>query len=92
MGTPTRTSRKAVAAFVAGLSAVACGLLALLTTSDLFLAGVAASCVLAVLLGWRAWVEVGRSPGTLTGKALAGWGMAVPVAGLVLGFLLLPAT
>jgi len=91
MGTPSRTSRKAVAAFVSGLLSVACGLLAVLSEHDLFLGGIVLFVVAALLLGWRGIVEVGRAPATLTGKGLAAWGMALPPAGLALGFLLLPA-
>jgi hypothetical protein len=92
MSVRTRTSGKAVAAFLAGISSVACGVFALASASDLFLVGIPLFMLLALVLGWRAWIEVGRSAGALSGKALAGWGTAIPVVGVGLGFLLLPAT
>ena len=92
MGTPIRTSGKAVAAFLAGLLSVACGFLAIARRSDLFLVGVVLSSGLAIVLGVRSWVEVGRNPGSLRGKAFAGWGATIPLVGLALGFLLVPAT
>jgi hypothetical protein len=90
MGTTTRTSGKAVASFLAGVLSLACGVFALTTESDLFLAGIVLFLALAVGLGCWAWIEDGRSSGMLTGRSLAGWGIALPVVGCGLGFLLLP--
>ncbi len=92
MSIPPRTSVKAVGALLAGVVSVGCGLLALASASDLFLVGIPFFMLLALVLGWRAWVEVARSGGAVSGKALAGWGMAIPFVGVGLGFLLLPAT
>jgi hypothetical protein len=85
-------SGKAVAAFLAGLSSVACGLLTLASGSDLFLLGVVLFGALALGLEISSRIEIKRSPSTLRGKALAGWGMGLPAGGFALGFLVLPAT
>ncbi len=90
MGTTTRTSGKAMAAFYAGLLSAACGLLALASRSDLFLLGVVLSAALAFALGVRSWVEIHRAAGALEGKSLAGWGMGIPAGGFALAFLVLP--
>ena len=91
MDTTTGTSSKAMAGFLAGVLSLACGVLVLITQSDWFLVGIVVFLALAVVLGWRAWVEDGPSSGILTGRSLAGWGMALPIAGCGLGFILLPA-
>ena len=77
---------------LAGLLAVACGFLAVLSRSDLFLVGVAVCWLLAIVLGVRGWRAIRRAAGGLRGKTLAGWGMGVPLLGAGLGFILLPAT
>jgi len=92
MATAIPTSGKAVAAFLAGLLSVACGLLALSSRSDLFLAGVPLFWLLALVLGILSRGEIRRAAGRLDGKSLAGWGMGIPTVGFTLGFLLLPAT
>jgi hypothetical protein len=90
MSAQPQTSAKARAAFVLGLLSLGSGFLALVSETDFFLLGLF-GCPLAILLGVRGWREVGRSSGRLTGKALAGWGIGLPVGGFCLGFLLLPA-
>lgn len=92
MGAPIRTSRAAAAALVTGVSSLACGTLAVVTRFDQFLIGVVVFGVLTFVLGIYGWIAVKRSPAALRGKALAGWGMAIPTGGFALGFLLLPAT
>jgi hypothetical protein len=88
----TRTSGKAVAAFLAAELSVVCGVMVLVSTSDLFLLGIVLFAVLAFLLGVWSWVEILRASHPLGGKGLAGLGMTIPLVGLILGFLLLPAT
>lgn len=92
METANPTSNKAAATFLAGLLAVACGVLALTSRSDLFLAGILLFWLLAILLGVRTRGEIRRADGRLEGSALALGGMCLPAVGFVLGFLLLPAT
>src|SRR5260370_37616995 len=86
-----QTSSKAVAAFALGLSALGSGFLALVSGSDLFLLGIPAFTVLAIVFGIFGRREVNRAPDRWQGKGLAGWGMGIPMGGLGLGFLLLPA-
>ena len=93
MGTARRTYRTATLALVLGMASVACGALALIAESGLFLIGAVLFWLLAVVLGIWSWIAIGRAGGNLRGRALAGWGMAVPtVGGFVLGFGLLPVT
>jgi hypothetical protein len=87
-----RTSLAAAAAFLSGLLSVACAVLAFLAQTDLFLAGVALFAVLAIVLGIVGWIQVGRAPDLFRGNALAAWAITLCVAGVALGFLLLPAT
>ncbi len=91
MTSPVQTSHKAIAAFTLGLLALGSGFLALVSSSDFFLLGVPVFAVLAIVFGIMGRREVKRAPGRLQGKALAGWGMGIPVGGCCLGFLLLPA-
>jgi hypothetical protein len=91
MSPAIRTSRTVVAAFLSGLLAFACGVLAVASESDVFLLGVVLFAVLAVVLGIFGWVRVWRAPDRLRGKALAGWCVGLPVGAVALGFLLLPA-
>jgi uncharacterized membrane protein HdeD (DUF308 family) len=92
MDAAIRTSRAAATALVMGVLSLACGLLAVVTRFDEFLIGVVAFGVLTFVQGIRGWRAVKRSPASLRGKGLAMWGMAIPVGGFALGFLLLPAT
>jgi uncharacterized membrane protein HdeD (DUF308 family) len=92
MGASVRTSRAATAAFVMGVLSLLCGVLAVATRFDLFLIGVVVFGILTFVLGIRGWMAVKRSPAALHGKALAVWGMLIPVGGFALGFLLLPVT
>jgi len=88
----TRSSGKAVGAFFMGLLSVACGFLALVSESDVLLLGVVLFWVLALVLGICGLREIKRSVGGLCGKGFAAWGIGIAPTGLVLGFLLLPAT
>lgn len=92
METAAPTSGKAVAAFLAGVTSVVCGVLTLATRSDWFLVGIILFWLLAIVLGVRSRAEIRRADDQLNGKTLAGWGMGVPAVGFALGFLLLPAT
>jgi len=92
METAIRTSRMAAAALFMGVLSLACGVLAVATRFDLFLIGVVVFGILTFVLGIRGWIAVKRSPATLRGKALAVWGMLIPIGGFALGFGLLPVT
>jgi hypothetical protein len=92
MDLPSRISGKAVAALLLGLASLGSGFLALVTAFDLFLLGVVAGCMLAILFAALARRDMRHSQGVLQGKALAGWGVGLPVGGVCLGFLLLPVT
>jgi hypothetical protein len=87
-----QTSPKAALAFAFGLLSLGSGLMALLARSDLFRLGVPVGLVLALTFGILGLREVRGSSGRFTGRALAGWGIGLPVGGMSLGFLLLPAT
>jgi len=91
MNSSVRISTKAAAAFCFGTLSLFSGFLALLSDSDGFLVGVPVFFVLAVILGILGRREIKRQPGRFADKALAGWGMAIPVGGVCLGFFLLPA-
>ncbi len=82
MGTLTRTSGKAVAAFFAGVLFIACGVLVLLSEFGLFLVGIVLFFGVAVVLGWLALVEIERTSETLTGRSIVGCGVAFPIAAL----------
>jgi hypothetical protein len=86
------TSRKAMVAFLLGVTAIACGFLAIAGQSDLLLLGVAGCGISALSLGIVALQDVRRNPGALRGAPLAAWGIGLPVAGIGIGFILLPAT
>jgi hypothetical protein len=86
------TSGKAMVAFAAGLLSVLCGIIALVGSSDLFLAGVPLFWLLALVLGVWGLAGIRRAAGGLGGSGLACGGIGLPVAGFTLGFLLLPAT
>jgi hypothetical protein len=90
MSPATRTNRKAEAAFVSGVLAVACGVLTLTTNSDLFLVGIVLFAFLAVVLGIVGLLQIKADPEHLRGKGLAGWGIGLPIGAFGLGFLLLP--
>jgi hypothetical protein len=92
MNVEPRTSRLAVTAFCSGLGALVCGFLALVSDADFFLLGLATGFFLAVACAMAGLWAIRRSDGILAGKGLAKWGIGLPVGGLVLGFLLLPAT
>ncbi|HBI46555.1 MAG TPA: hypothetical protein DDY78_27430 [Planctomycetales bacterium] len=92
MDAPIRTSWAAATALVTGVLSLACGVLAVVTRFDLFLIGVVVFGILTFALGIRGWMAVKRSPAVLRGKALAVWGMLIPVGGFALGFGLLPVT
>ena len=91
MAADVRTSPKAAAALLFGLLSLGCGLLVLLGAPDFLLLGVPLFFGLAIPTGVLGGREVKRSHGQLRGKALAGWGIGLPVGGVCLGFLLLPA-
>jgi hypothetical protein len=91
MASLNRISAKAAASFGAGILSLVCGFLAVASSSDLFLIGVPAFFVAAVILGMLGRRDIRRAPANLRGKALAAWGMAIPVGGIGLGFFLLPA-
>jgi hypothetical protein len=82
----------AVVALVAGILALVSGILAVFSRSDLFLVGVVLFGCLAFVFGIVGRIAIMRAGGTLRGKGLAAWGMGTPIAGFVLGFLLLPFT
>jgi hypothetical protein len=86
----TRTSRKATAAFVLGLVSLGAGLLAIVSRTDLFLLGLLGG-PLAIVFGVLGLREARRSSGLLTGQALAKWGIGLPIGGLCLGLVFLPA-
>jgi hypothetical protein len=90
MNAPTRTSGKAVLTLVFGLSSLVCGFLALVAVNDFLLVAVAVFAILAIVLGVLSRVDIKRASGSLRGKALVGWGIATPVCGLGLAFLILP--
>jgi hypothetical protein len=92
MSHPVRTSSAAASSLLCALASIACGILVILTQFDFLLFGIAGFGVLAIGLGIRGIRQVRRNPGQLTGAALAKWGIGLPLAGLVLGFVLLPAT
>ncbi len=85
-----RTSRKCVAAFVLGLTAIVAGFLAVAFRSDAYLLVLLGCTVFAIALGIQGWREVGRNPHRWQGKGLAAWGVGLPVGSLWLGFILLP--
>ena len=91
MSSGVRISTKAAAAFCFGILSLFSGFLTFLSDSDRFLIGVPVFFVLALILGILARREIKRQPGRFAGKGLAGWGMAIPVGGVCLGFFLLPA-
>lgn len=75
-----------------GVTTFACGFLAIAGRSDLLLLGVASCGVFALVLGIVALRDVRRNPAALGGAPLAAWGIGLPVAGIGLGFILLPMT
>src|SRR5207253_7729097 len=79
MASLNRISAKATASFGAGILSLVCGFLAVASSSDLFLIGVPAFFVAAVILGMSGRRDIRREPAKLRGKALAAWGMAFPV-------------
>ena len=91
MACPRRTSGKASAAFVLGLVSLASGFLAIIVGTDLALLGLLGG-PLAILFGILALRDMGRSSGQVTARTLAKWGIGLPIGGLGLGLVLLPAT
>jgi hypothetical protein len=87
----SQMSKGAVAAFLSGILSLSSGFLAQVTDDDFFLIGIPVFFLLALILGIKGRRAIARNPGQLRGKALAGWGMGLPVGGICLGFLLLPA-
>jgi uncharacterized membrane protein HdeD (DUF308 family) len=92
MDAAIRTSSAAATAFLMGALSLICGIFAVVTRFDLFLIGVVVFGILTFVLGIRGWIAVRRSPAALRGKALAFWGMLIPIGGFALGFMLLPVT
>jgi hypothetical protein len=58
MCTTARMSYTAVLSFVFGIGAVVCGIMALSSSSDAYLAGIASCLVLCVALGIYSWVRI----------------------------------
>jgi len=91
MSRPPQASNKASAAFILGLLSLGSGFLAIWSGTDFILLGLLGG-PLAIIFGILGLQDVGRSSGRLTGKALAGWGIGLPIGGFCLGLVLIPAT
>jgi hypothetical protein len=92
MSQPLRISSAAACSLLFAFASIASGVLTVLTEFDFFLLGIVAFGVLAIGFGIYGIWKVRRNPSHLRGTALAGWGIGLPLAGLVLGFGLLPET
>jgi hypothetical protein len=92
MNASPHVSRLATGAFVAGFLSLACGFVALAIDLDLLLLGIPLGFLVALALGISGRRAIQRSEGALTGAKLAAWGIALPLGGACLGFLLLPFT
>jgi hypothetical protein len=91
MNPPSQTSGMALAAFTCCLFSLASAVLAIVSRFDLFLIGIPIGLLLSVLCGILGLRDIAKSAGALRGKSLAKWGIALPFAGMGLGFCLLPA-
>lgn len=80
----------AAAAFLTGILSLFSAVLALTSENDFILLGVIIFLVLAFVFGIRARRVMRRGGGPYYGMSLAIWGMAIPVVGFGLGFLVLP--
>jgi hypothetical protein len=79
-----RTSKTAVAAWGLGALSAASGLLTLVAAPGRLWASAGAFGLLALVAGVAAWRRVRRHPQRLRGKALAAWGIGLPLLGLLL--------
>ena len=91
MDASSLTSGKARAAICFCLLSITAAILAIVSRSDFFLIGMPVGWLLAVLFGILGLRDIAKSGGTMRGKAMAKWAIGLPIAGLGLGFCLLPA-
>jgi len=92
MSQPLRISPVAASSLGLAFASVASGILTVLSEFDSFLLGVVAFGVMAIGFGIYGIRQVCRNPSEFRGAALAAWGIGLPLAGLFLGFVVLPAT
>jgi hypothetical protein len=87
-----RTSGKATASLILGFLSFGSGVLAVVLDFYPLVLGVVVFFLLAVVFGLLGWRDIKRSGGQLGVPSWAGWGIGTSVAGILLGFLVFPAT
>ncbi len=92
MGTTHRSSGKAKASLYLGLLCLLLGILTLFSQFYPFLILIILAAVSALILALRSKRQIRASGGELVGSGFATSGVILSVAGVVVGFLLMPFT